>query len=570
MTDNLFKWQISNCLHRKEIVSRDSLSGEPRLIKVPCGTCPHCRDTYRNEWYTRMQIHSRDYANIYFVTLTYSSPDSAASLGTDFIEQPQPVGKPVIRWIKKGTDYQSALFDMHKSIGSFLVADPKDGKRYPGLVNKRALQLFIKLLRTYSGSKDLTYYACSEYGHINGHMHHHLIVWSQKPLSWHHFSHAWSRVYCTAADGSVIPYRGQKGVKTIRVPFGHIQVDDLVANGTMQNHGVDHAGKFVFSYVCKYLNKTDYNRTMVSRIWHRLPFVADLPHTNFLTNVPYGVCRRDYSRSLKGGKHPCLRYYDGKIYDYKSFIKAFAPSNQCSTRTAIGVRFYLAHREEFRKGVPSLPHGADGKSLIMPAYYLRKSREELLPLRKAYTAKDIRSHSVGNLPEILRILSDLRCVSDSTCSSSDPTVIRSALSSVLSRKSGVVAPAVFDRMLRKECTFYDVVNKVLYTPYIDPDAGLVFKAVKYNRKLPGSKWYTVGTISVDDFSAWYSRIIEDYSDHVSKMRRLTDLNDLAFDEFRSKVSTSFDWRSVGARVVELREQHIHSQQLIYDMNHNYL
>lgn len=97
---------------------------EEYAVSVPCGKCLACLSNKRQEWIFRLEQEFKYSKNAMFVTLTY------------------------------------------------------DPKHYPGQLQKRDLQLFMKRLRKKDGSNSIRYYAVGEYGTNYGRAHYHILLFN--------------------------------------------------------------------------------------------------------------------------------------------------------------------------------------------------------------------------------------------------------------------------------------------------------------------------------------------------------------------------------------------------------
>lgn len=582
----LYKWQVSNCLHKHTISTVDPLDGTTRIIDVPCGTCDHCINTYRNEWYTRMFLHSLDYEYIYYITLTYASPDTADTVGVDYVERIDRFGKLQKYTICRGSHYRAALQDMHRRTGTLFSCNDHNTygvrKSLPSALNGLHFTNYIKYLRKITGA-DLTFYGCGEYGHKFGHPHFHVIVWSHQPISYIQFRQAWSRVYCKMPDGSIIPYRGQKDGSRFACPFGHVDFADLKNNGTFDAGSMDKAGRFVFGYVCKYLNKKEFSTTQLDEAWRQLPFIVDMDgfgkRTQFLPlstviDDQYTLTH-DTSQSLYTDNlgNP-LRTYNGVVYTYSSFKKAFAPFTRCSTRKAIASGFVNTYIEDFKRQSYHLPTDSQGKSLVLPSYFVRKAREAILPLRLFTSRKGTHSSSVGNLQAQMSNLHSLVSWHNASrlfdLNSQDYKFLACSDSGLQFPAEGCGLSPIecLRRGVYREVSFYDVVNRVYYIPHFSDRAGegIYFDIVRYHRELKDTPYVVEDTISCSDLCAYYCRMCDEYKVHTERLRQIAQDNDAAFTRFRS----SCDFDHVKVRVADLARAAHEANQTKYDIHHYYL
>ena len=97
--------------------------GKDKVLALPCGKCLSCRLNHAKEWAVRCVLEAKSYTDNYFLTLTYDEEH---------------------------------------------IGDNK--------LNRRDLQLFIKLLRKYI--PEMRYFACGEYGTSTHRKHYHLILFN--------------------------------------------------------------------------------------------------------------------------------------------------------------------------------------------------------------------------------------------------------------------------------------------------------------------------------------------------------------------------------------------------------
>ena len=62
-----------DCLYPKKMKVFNSDSGKFEDLILGCGDCVRCSDRVRNEWCSRMCLHSLSYKFCYYITLTYGS-----------------------------------------------------------------------------------------------------------------------------------------------------------------------------------------------------------------------------------------------------------------------------------------------------------------------------------------------------------------------------------------------------------------------------------------------------------------------------------------------------------------
>lgn len=290
----------SHCTSPQLITIRDPYTHKVVTREVPCGKCYHCKMTRVNEWVTRMCLESQFRKYTYFVTLTYDSNTKCK-----IIEETHPVYHNI---------------NKRKTYG-----------KHPLHICKKHLQNFIKRLRKNFGAP-LKYFACGEYGHDYSRPHYHLILWSDVPLTRELIASSWSYL---DSDKKVCP-------------IGDIDYNDLVENGTLDSVTATHS----FKYVCKYLNKRDYDI-----------FNSQTKHYH------YEYLKKNFLPHCEDFQHAMCEYR-----------KVFNPFVLCSKQPAIGYDYFTKHVDEFTRGNLRL-FGVKEKEFIFPRYFVRKTKEVLNPYK---------------------------------------------------------------------------------------------------------------------------------------------------------------------------------------------
>lgn len=307
--------------------------------QVPCGKCYHCKMTRINEWVTRMVIQANYVNYVYYGTLTYD-------------------GK-----------YETEL---HKECLSF-----KTNKNYTGntaltplVLRKDHFQKFIKRLRKNTGLK-FQYACCGEYGSTYGRPHFHYIMFSDQPISTRQILKAWS-----ARD------KDNPGKRRI---IGRIEHRDIKNQPYLEK---DQDNTHVYKYVCKYLQKTDYDFEKIPTIdIHKQTY-----HESFILQK-YNYGTQYYHQLDDWSKNKNIKSWD----DYK---KVYSPFFHCSKKPAIGYDYLCDHLNEFQKANFKL--FGISKEYIFPLYFIRKTKESLCPLQAASeTTADKTSYSRLPLMETL-------------------------------------------------------------------------------------------------------------------------------------------------------------------------
>lgn len=303
---------------------------------VPCGKCYHCRMTKVNEWITRMRLQSATYKNTYFITLTIS-PDA-----------PQDV-------LTAHNSVKSTINSNHKYVNTPITLD------------KATAQKFLKRLRRYNDLPSLTYFLVGEYGHKYGRPHYHAILWCDEDITLDMLRDAWQ--------------------------LGGVSIGDIDYHQIMQDYGqvTDSTmnPKHAFNYVCKYLQKMDFD-------WYKLPTI-NLHYWYDYHKYGHRLFTCVYDKKNDKKTHLFANYSaptDGNTWkdlmptlelpsDFvrclsDDYIKKYKPFMLCSRSHAIGSRYFEKNAERFSKGDFRL-FGVLDKGLIFPSYFVRKTKEIVCP-----------------------------------------------------------------------------------------------------------------------------------------------------------------------------------------------
>lgn len=221
---DLKKYIYSHCVSPVRTKVWDSYSQSFIYRELPCGKCLHCRNTHINEWCTRL-IAQRKYSKYcYYVSLDYA---------------PFTLSDPTSRSLAAET---AAVYHNINKFGKYGM--------HPLVLCKNHLQDFYKRLRKL-GVK-CQYFACGEYGtHANGRgfgrPHFHNIIFSNFPISQDIFDKAWTI----------------NNYKIGRVDF--VDMSNLALGDTNSLK--------IYKYVCKYLQKADFDFEKLATIdFHRTYF----------------------------------------------------------------------------------------------------------------------------------------------------------------------------------------------------------------------------------------------------------------------------------------------------------
>lgn len=330
---DLKKYIYAHCIQPKKLKIWDAYSKCYVVREIPCGKCLHCRKTKVNEWTTRLYAEQLYSKYVYYITLDYA-PFSYTERFADSL----PDGKCKDLAIETAAVWHN--LNKNHTYGL-----------HPILLKKNHLQDYFKRLRFNTGKK-FKYFACGEYGTKAegtgyGRPHFHIIVFSQVPFTHQEFQDAW----CVG------------GYK-----IGNVDFNDLVLNGTTNpnlSNGLN--SKFVFKYVCKYLQKGSIDFESLATIKY---------HRAYFKSLQYEYCMLDTL-------FPEIREIeDRKVleYNWNLYIRDYSPFVCCSKRKSIGFEYFEKNKERFSKGDFRL-FGLSKDCSVFPSYYLRKSKEFIFPLK---------------------------------------------------------------------------------------------------------------------------------------------------------------------------------------------
>lgn len=394
--DLLKDYQLSHCHNPQKVKVFDPYSGTFVLRDVPCGTCYHCRESLSNEWVTRMHVHSYDYPYVYFLTLTYRSFANLNGLNGLLVD-----------YLRDALWHKDTYNTYHRNTYS------------PCVLVKSHYQKFLKRLRKSLPDSQLTYYMCGEYGHDFGRPHFHFVLFSKVPITYQHCRDAWSlKLAFDPQTKTFSRLRNHHGTSYL-CPFGKVQLDDLVQNGTMNSNGIVVDGqtlsaKHCFSYVCKYLRKTEYNQTRIKLAYNSLfetinvvcnvnkpnQYVYEKTLFKNVDDCPLAFADT-IARYLEDESSGCrFSNYDKDMYD---FVRAFRPFREPSRSTAIGSLYVKNNIEQMAKGV-YLGAADQAKGLVVPSYFVRKTKEYLCGLRRVSLSN---SFVKGNMPAFIALLENI-------------------------------------------------------------------------------------------------------------------------------------------------------------------
>lgn len=390
-----------SCLYPNKIVFTNSL-GKRQEKYVPCGCCLVCQDKKRNEWVSRMSLHSLTHKYCYFVTLTYGSYNLY-----EYVRHPFKADWELMKPRVSHSNYK------HREIVM------------PTLLRQEHLTKFLKRLRALLNF-NITYCAAGEYGEKFLRPHFHIILWSDSPITYADVASAWSYKCYEYAKNDVRQYNGrQLKNKVFTFPIGRIDFHDLVSNGTLDFDAIQNKSqlkaKHVFSYVAKYVSKrnviTSRLRDHILREYSRFPEIdrydddldnqrvikSEMDYRTFCSSFGF-----DYNahRTLaepftdEYGNYLLTFKHNQKVYEKVSkddFVKIFAPFFVSSRREAIGKKYFIENIERFQAKCFDLPK-FHGKSLTFPSYFFKLLKNEEHPIYFKKTSLLSVSYSRDLLP----------------------------------------------------------------------------------------------------------------------------------------------------------------------------
>lgn len=500
-----------SCLYPKKIRMTDSL-GKTHFMYVPCGCCLVCQDKKRNEWVSRMSLHSLTHKFCYFVTLTYGSYNLY-----DYVRHPFKSDWELMKPRISHSNYK------HKEIVM------------PTLLRQEHLTKFLKRLRALL-KFNISYCAAGEYGEKYLRPHFHLIIWSDKPIKYSDVASAWSYKCYEYAKNDIRQFNGkQPRDKVFTFPIGRIDFHDLVSNGTLDFDSTQNQtqlkAKYVFSYVAKYVSKRnvissrlrdhilqEYNRFPEVHMYddeadNRKVIKSEMNYRTFCTAFGFEYnAHRTFAEPFTddSGNYLITFKHNQKTYEKVTkddFVKIFAPFFVCSRGQAIGKKYFTQNLERFQKKCFDLPK-FHGKSLVFPSYFFKLLKNEEHPIYFKKTSLFSTSYSRDLLPCLRDIYLQF-----STDKSIYYNFARSPLSSSFDLhkfgKETVFAPTFIS--LSGYTTYY-------FSPSMD-----IFEGFQFDRR---SKEYVfVEYMTRHDFCEY---VVKNLDEQISDIKLQNSINDVLF------------------------------------------
>lgn len=394
---DLKKYIYGHCVHPVKVKIHDAYSKSYVVREVPCGKCLHCKNTRINEWCTRL-IAQRKYSKYcYYVSLDYAPIKITDSVGLQIARETAACYHDINK---------NHTFGMH-----------------PLVLCKNHLQDFYKRLRKQTGVK-LQYFACGEYGmHANGHgygrPHFHNIIFCNDPISEESFNNAWT------IDGYKI---------------GRVDFQDMTPFGLGDLNNVK-----VFKYVCKYLQKSDFEFESLSTIAF---------HRTYFKSINLVIKEK---RELFGSP----TFDESQELSWREYTKLYAPFVVCSKRPSIGAAYLADNMERFKEqdfrlfGLPKI-------CSTFPRYYIRRAKESSIDFRAlgSVTQCPVSPSRMGFISEILSQIYSFDHDIDNWTKESSNT------KRIYKEKGGqglcVKLPDWYESISCNDLSFYDATNRFMY------------------------------------------------------------------------------------------------------------
>lgn len=337
----------SECHNPVKVKVYNGITNSYEIKEVPCGKCYHCKITRINEWVTRMLLQSMYSKYVYFGTLTYNG------------------NKPTIL-------NDECLSSLSRFNETHHLNDT------PIILRKDHVQKFFKRLRKNTGIK-IQYAYCGEYGSTYSRPHYHYIIWSNNPITQLDIYKAWS---AERKDG--------KG----KCPIGKVEHRDIKNNPDPRYFDPD--GTWCYKYVCKYIQKFDFDFEKLTNIKQHYKTYAK--EFNFITS-------QSTNENFYLSQRLDAYLKDKNVKSWEDYKKVFSPFFNCSKKPAIGYQYLADHIKQFQDGDFRL-FGVS-KEYIFPLYFVRKTKESLCPLKaQSETNNGITSYS--RLPKMAALINHIQ------------------------------------------------------------------------------------------------------------------------------------------------------------------
>lgn len=540
------KFITSTCLYPKKVFISDVL-GKSQVLYVPCGCCVRCADASREQWVSRMSLHSLCYKHCYFVTLTYGSYDL-------YKYEQHPFKK---FWLE--TCPRKSTNNSRKSYVYM-----------PTLLRQEHLTAFLKRLRKRLGFP-ITYCAAGEYGEKYLRPHFHLIIWSDEIITKEDICLSWSYDCYKKSETNIVRNTGNVSrYNVFRFLIGRVDFHDLVANGTLDFDALQNQhnikSRHVFSYVAKYVAKhTAVNPRLYKHILSAYnhfdyvePFLERDDKNAAIQSVLNETSRANtfgYVRNLKNtiisdyvdedGTLCITLKHNQKTYEKvtkNQFVQIFAPFFVSSRGTAIGRPYFDKNIERFHAKCYDLPK-FHNKTLVFPRYFLRLLQNEKYPVYFSKQSLLCRSYSQDFVPFVRDYYLQLL---------QDRNIYHLPLNIVLPPRKNTHK---FTKEDFAQPTFIclDGYITYVYSPTTDS-----FYGYKYNRSEKSYKLY-----EVCDRVSFCSYIVEKCNARITDVRNFEDENKI-LNEFHQELLSFSAREEVVSSFVSRREE----KSKLHNIQHN--
>lgn len=344
--EDIYKHIYSTCQNPLKVKVYNGIKNCYEYKDVPCGKCYHCKITKINEWVTRMVIQA-NYSNyVYFGTLTYNG--------------------------KRESIYNDECLAKMSTFN-----DKNSLNNTPIILRKDHLQKFFKRLRKNTKSK-ISYCACGEYGSTYGRPHYHYILYSNQPISKMDIYKAWT------APAKKDPSK--------KVVIGKVDHQDI----KHQFNPDDPDNACAYKYVCKYIQKYDFNFEELSNI--KMHYETFKKHFQYVTHIDQ---TKEYL-NLFGKLDNYLKEKD--VYTFEEYKKVFSPFFVSSRNPAIAYQYLKDNIGEFQK--QNFKLFGISENYLFPLYFIRKTKESLCPI-KAKSETNDGFNSYSRLPKVETLLNNI-------------------------------------------------------------------------------------------------------------------------------------------------------------------
>ncbi len=544
---NIDKNITSSCLYPVSINVTDSL-GHVHKMYVPCGRCIACHDLKRNEWVSRMCLHSLTYKHCYFVTLTYGSYNLYEYVNHPFKDD----------WLMTKPRLSSKNYN---NIPKYM----------PSLLRQEHLTKFLKRLRIELGF-NISYCAAGEYGEKYLRPHFHLIIWSDDVITYENIVNAWSYKCYSVSQNDVRSYNGKTSRdKSFQFLIGRVDFHDLVANGTLDYdtdcNKTNLNSKHVFSYVAKYVCKSNFITSRLKE--HILQEYNRFDHTpwyddkqdneNVINSV---IFRRQFCKDFKipyeakttliapfvddNGKHLITLKHNQKIYEkvnQDEFVKIFAPFFVCSRKQAIGRKYFEQNFDRFQAKCFDLPT-FHSKKLTFPHYFMRLLQNEKYPIYFKKSSLQSVSYSRDFIPLVRDLYMEF---------SNNKGLFFAHKNSPIFKRFGI-------HKFGKETFFNPVfINNDGYTIYYYSPTYDVFEGFRFNRSTKEYEFKEY--VERKDFCEY---IVSNLNEYISDIKIQTANHELLY-RFQNELLSLPTRLSLISSYEERRKE----LSLVYNIQHNY-